>query len=264
MTGRSLPAAGSGDDGLADPRLAAALTAFSTEPGLAARAQVLAAVAQARLFVAVTATATAEHVDDATGMRAESSADMALVSLVGVTGDRALPAFADVPSLLAWRAEVRPVAVDVAYLCRTARDDGATGVVLDPYRAHVVLDAHEVAALAQGYVPVPGSTLAARRSGANLSQPSAPPAESLVRALSFALRTESLQAARLLDGPSGPVVGVCPRQPLATVDLAALAQRVLARLGPALPTDGLDLAVVPRTGPGAEIPLRRGWFRRRR
>lgn len=221
-------------------------------------------MAQARLFVPVTATATAQHVDDNTGLRAESRADMALVSLVGAAGERALPAFADVPSLLAWRAEVRPVPVDVSYLCRSARDDGATGVVLDPHRAHVVLDASEVAALAQGYVPVPGSTLAARRTAGGLSQPSTPPAESLLTALSAALQPERLQAARLLDGPTGLVVGICPRQPLVTVEVAALAQRVLARLGPALPAEGLDLAVVPLSGPGVVIPVRSGWFRRRR
>lgn len=264
MTGRSLPGAGSGDDGHADPRLARALDAFASNPSAAARADVLAAVLPARLFVAVTATATAEHVEGGTSLRAESSADMALVSLVGAAGERALPAFADVPSLLHWRAEVRPVPVDVTYLCRAALDDGAIGVVLDPRRAHVVLVGGEIAALAQGYVPVPGSTLAARRSVADLSHPSAPPPASLVTALAEALRPERLQAARLLDGPAGLVVGICPRQPLATTDVAALAQRVLARLGPVLPSDGLDLAVVPRSGPGVDLLVRSRWLRRRR
>ncbi|MEO6205383.1 MAG: SseB family protein [Mycobacteriales bacterium] len=262
MTGRSLPSAG--DDGRADPRLATALDAFAADPSPAGRAEVLAAVVQARLFVAVTATSTAEHVNAGAGLRAESSADMALVSMVGAAGERALPAFADVPSLLAWRAAVRPVPVDVTYLCRAALDDGATGVVLDPHRAHVVLDTTDVAALAQGYVPVPGSTLAARRSAVGLLEPDTPPQDELVAALSAALRPERLQAARLLDGPAGLVVGICPRQPLATGEVAALAQRVLGRLGSALPAEGLDLAVVPRSGPGVDLPLRSGWFRRRR
>ena len=44
---------------------------------------------------AITATSTAEHVEAGTGLRAESSAEMALVSLVASDGARAIPAFAD-------------------------------------------------------------------------------------------------------------------------------------------------------------------------
>ena len=259
MTGRPLP--GTGDDGKADPRLTTALRAFSLQPSSAGRAEVLSAAVGARLFVAVTATSTAEHLDEGTGLRAESSAEMALVSLVGATGERALPAFADVASLQAWRTDVRPVAVDVTYLCRAALDDGVAGVVLDPHRAHVVLTPGEVEVLAQGYVPVPGSNLAARRTQAALMPPSSPPPQELLQALTAALRPERLRAARLLEGPAGLVVGVCPRRPLPAAGVAALAQRVLDRLGPALPPAGLDLAVVPPTGPGVQLRVHHRWFR---
>ncbi len=69
-----------------------------------------------------------------------------------------------------------------------------------------------------------------------------------------------MRAARLLDGPDGPVLGVVPRTPLDPAALAALAQRLAPRL-----SAPLDLAVVAPGGPGAEVPLRRrGWLRRGR
>ena len=255
MTGRALP--GAGDDGRADAALGRALVAF--DGSSASRARVLSALAGARVFVAVTATSTAEHVDEGTGLRAESSAEMALLSIASASGERAVPAFPDVASLTQWRADARPVAVSGAYLCRSGLDDGAVAVLLDPLGADVVLAEAEVRALADGYVPVPGSALSFRRTTDALSAPADAPDPDLVRALTAALRPERLRAARLLRGPSGPVLGICPRRDLDPAALAALAQRIISRLGAALPADGLDLAVVPPTGPGLALPLRRWW-----
>jgi hypothetical protein len=249
------------DSGAADPRLTAALTAYDGSP--AARAEVLAALAGARLFVAITATATAEETAAATGLRAESSAEMALVSLVAPDGARALPAFPDTAALRRWRLDVRPVPVDASYLCRAALDDGAVAVLLDPAGAAFVVPEGELRALADGYVPVPGAALAARRTTEAFTEPAAPPDPALVRELAAALRGEPVQAARLLDGPGGPVLGVVPRGPLDAGGLAGLAGRVVHRLGPALPPAGLDLAVVPARGPGYPLPLGRRWFTRR-
>lgn len=242
------------DDGTADPRLAAALAAHDGTP--ASRAEVLAALAGARLFAAITATATAQHADSATGLPAESSAEMALVTLLAASRERALPAFADTRSLARWRLDVRPVAVDVTYLCQAALDDGCVAVLLDPAGAAVLLDEPELRALAAGYVPVPGSAMAARRTHEALREPALPPDPALVRALHQALRPERLKAARLLDGPGGPVLGVAPRHPLDPADLAALAKRVSERLGADLPGGGLDLAVVPPSGPGRPVTRR--------
>ncbi|MCA1712996.1 MAG: SseB family protein [Actinobacteria bacterium] len=236
------------DDGSADPRLAAALAAF--DGSTAARAEVLAALSGARVFVAITATSTAEHVAEGTGLRADSSADMALVSLVASDGERALPAFADAADLKRWRLDVRPVPVTAAYLCRAALDDGAIAVVLGP----VTLDERELAALADGYVPVPGAPLAARRTTAELTDPVEPPAPELLAQLHRALAPERLKGARLLAGPHGPVLGVVPKEPLDGAALAALAARVAARLGPT--AQRLDLAAVPPKGPGRKITRR--------
>lgn len=244
------------DTGEADPRLARALASYDGSPR--AHAATLAALAGARVFVAITATSTAEHVETGTGLRAESSAEMALVSLVASDGARALPAFADTGALKRWRLDVRPVPVTAAYLARAALDDGAAAVLLDPAGASVVVTGTELEALAAGYVPVAGTALAARRTTDELRQPDQAPDPRLVEALAEALRPERPRSARLLDGPGGLVLGVAPRKDLDATGLAELAQRVMSRLGAALPGEGLDLAVVPPKGPGYPvIPGRR-------
>lgn len=244
------------DTGEADPRLAAALMAY--DGSAPTRAEAMAALAGARVFVAITATSTAEHVEAGTGLRAESSAEMALVSVVASDGERALPAFADLSSMKRWRLDVRPVPVAASYLSRAALDDGADAVVVDPAGAALVLRRPELEALAAGYVPVAGTSLAALQTSTALTEPTSPADPALLGALAQALAPERLKAARLLDGPQGPVLGIAPRRPLAPAALAALAQRVLTRLGPALPREGLDLAVVPPMGPGQPVLTRRG------
>ena len=243
------------DTGEADARLAAALAAYDDRP--VSRAEVLAALSGARVFVAITATSTAEHTAEATGLRAESSAEMALVSVVASDGARAVPAFADTAALKRWRLDVRPVRVATEYLAHAALDDGADAILLDPAGAAVVLRADDLAALAAGYVPVPGSRLAARWTATDLTAPADPPDPRLVVALADAVRPEQVRAARLLDGPAGPVLGIAPRRPLDPAALAELARRVMARLGPALPPGGLDVAVVPLNGPGHHVSRRR-------
>jgi hypothetical protein len=242
------------DAGTADPRLAAALAAFDGSP--ASRAELLAAAAGARVFVPIIATATGQHTQDHSGLRAESGAEMALVSLVASDGARAVPAFPDVAALERWRPDVRPVPVGVPYLCQAALDDGAEAVLLDPLGAGVVLSGGELTDLSAGYVPVPGAAVSFRRTTQRLEAPATPPDRSLVEALAAALAPERLVAAQLLEGPSGRVVGVVPPHPLAPAELAALASRVAARLGESLPAGGIDLAVVPPDGPGAPIPQR--------
>jgi hypothetical protein len=132
------------DDGAADPQLAGALHLYDgSDP---ARAATLAALAGARVFVAITATATAEETTSS-GLRAESSAEMALVSLVASDGERAIPAFLDVAALARWRVDFRPVAVLGRDLARAALDDGAAAVLVDPAVTGFVVRRDELAAL---------------------------------------------------------------------------------------------------------------------
>ena len=246
------------DTGLADPALAAALQAWSAAPGPRTRAQALAVLTTARVFAAVTARSTAEHVDAGTGLRAESTAEMALVTLAGSSG-RGIPVFLDVPAVTGFADGARPVPLTVPQVCRAALDDGAVAVLVDPPGAAMVISGSELDDLAAGRTPVPGAQrLSARTTTAELTQPQdAEPA--LLERLAVALRGEPLVAARLLQGPDGPVLGVVPRAPLTPADLAALAARLAPRL--AAP---LDLAVVPPQGPGIPVRLRRGLLRRAR
>jgi hypothetical protein len=248
------------DTGAADPRLAAALAAYGgDDPSheASARAEVLAALVTARLFVAITATSTAEDTVAVTGLRGESGAEMALVSILSSDGERAVPAFLDTASLRRWRLDVRPVPVAGSHLAQAALGDGAAAVLLDPAGTGFVARAGELSALAAGYVPVAGAALAARRTTAQLTTLTTDPDPALVAALRAALRPERLRSARLLAGPGGIVLGIAPRNALDAGTLAALAQRVRARLGPALPREGLDVAVVPPHGPGHRVSGRR-------
>ncbi|TAL12359.1 MAG: hypothetical protein EPN99_16960, partial [Frankiales bacterium] len=90
--GRALASYDVTDTGLADPALAAALGEWAAARTPAGRARVLALLATTRVFAAVTARSTAEHADPGTGLRAESTAEMALVTLAGSTG-RGVPVF---------------------------------------------------------------------------------------------------------------------------------------------------------------------------
>lgn len=259
----SLSAGGadSADRGDADPRLAAGLRSLAAgEAG--ARAEVLAALVGARVFAAITATATAEHTESGTGLRAESSAEMAVVLLEAPDGSRALPVFSDLGALGRWRQDARPVPLTGAQACVAALDERAGAVVLDQ-----AVTVTELATLAAGWVPVTGSALAARHQETALRPAERPAPEDLVLALRTALAGERLVSARWLTGPEGAVLGVAATPELTPTELAGLAQRLVSRLGDRLPAAGLDLAQVPALGPGQELlarPRRLGWLRRDR
>ena len=238
------------DTGAADPRLAAALAALAERPTGAARAEVLAAFVGARVFAAVTATSTAEHVEPGTGLRAESSAEMVLLSLVGSAGSRAVPLFLDAGGAVAFRAGARPVPLPGSQACAAALQDGAVAVLLDPPGAALPLSGPELGELAHGRVPVAGTLLSAARTTTALTGAAAADAD-LLRAVAEALRPEAVHAARLLEGPDGPVLGLVPDGALDPAALTALAARVLPRVG----RPELAVAVVPPDGPGLPVPL---------
>ena len=248
------------DTGLADPRLAAALLAYVARGTPAARAEALAAVAGARLFAAVTAVSTAEHVEAGTGLRAESTAEMALLTLVGSAGGRAVPLFLDAGAAVAFRPGARPVPLPGPEACAAALEDGAVAVLVDPPGAALVVTGADLRELAGGRVPVAGAPL----STASTTTALTPPADvdaALLSALAEALSDEPVRTARLLAGPDGPVLGVVADGSLTPGQLAALAARVLPRAGVA----ELALAQVAADGPGVPVPLRRrrAWALRR-
>ncbi len=240
------------DSGQADPRLAAALAAYAADGSAAARAEALAAVAGARLFAAVTATSTAEHVEPGTGLRAESTAEMVLLTLVGSAGGRAVPLFVDAATAVAFRPGARPVPLPGPEACAAALEDGAVAVLVDPPGAALVVTGAELRELAGGRVPVAGAPLSTTRTGAALTAPQDVDG-ALLRVLADALSGEPVRAARLLEGPDGPVLGVVADEPLAPARLAALAARVLPRAH----VPDLAVAELPADGPGVPVPLRR-------
>lgn len=251
------------EDGRADGRLATALAAGTAT--LAARAELLAALADARVFAAVTATATGLE-PTASGLRAESGAELAVVLLQTPDGARALPVFSDLAALRRWRLDARPVPLTGPQACAAALDERASTVLLDPAGAGVTLGTGEMATLAAGWVPVAGSSLASRRTTGRLDPMELPADPRLIAALRRALAGEQLTAARLLSGPDGLVLGVVPRAALDAAALTGLAGRVVHRLGAELPAAGLDLTVVAADGPGEQVLApthrrRRGWLR---
>lgn len=148
--GRTLTGTGFDDDeGAADAELAAALAAARTAGHSAGHAaeraagpehpaapggeeRVVAAVAAARLLVPVVAVP--GEVDDSTGLAADVSSDMAVVTLTAPDGARALPAFTSLDTLAAWDPEARPVPVEASRAAQAAVQEGCQVIVLDPPR----------------------------------------------------------------------------------------------------------------------------------
>ncbi|WP_406181537.1 SseB family protein [Streptomyces sp. NBC_01006] len=129
MANKNIPDPGfSDDDGSADPRLSAALAAWSADQ--AQEPQVLAALKGARLLVPVVAVLGEVETDPETGLKREKTSDMAVPTLRA--GDRrALPAFTSIASLALWDPAARPVAVPLHQALAAAAHEKADTLVLD-------------------------------------------------------------------------------------------------------------------------------------
>ena len=127
--GRTIPApAFAGDDGSADPTLAAALAAFAADPGR--HLEVFLALQKARLLVPMLAVPDEVEVDDA-GRTREKTSDMATVLITGRDGRQALLGFTSMETLAAWRADARPVPVAAPLVARSALEGGAAALLVD-------------------------------------------------------------------------------------------------------------------------------------
>jgi hypothetical protein len=130
-----------GDDGSAQPRLAAALAAFAA--GLGSEHAAVQALAGTRLLVPIVAAAADQR-----------TSEMSMPSLVGRDGRRAFPAFTSVDSLARWRPDARPVPADAGDVWRAAVADGCAVVVDIAGPVPLAIDGARLAALARGE-PVP-------------------------------------------------------------------------------------------------------------
>lgn len=134
MAGRELPPTSpfAGDDGSADPGVAAALAAL--DAGSGTLADVVAALAGTRVLVPVLAeleaAGTVQH--DGHEHTVDKEASAGIVALRAPDGRTALPVFTSMATMTAWRGDARPVPSDVARAALSAVQEGWEVVVVDP------------------------------------------------------------------------------------------------------------------------------------
>jgi hypothetical protein len=135
-----------GDTGAADPALSAALAGYASGqlPELAA----LTAVAAARLLVPVVAVLAEAAADGA------EETEMALPTLIGHDGRKAVIAFSGTAAVSRWRADARPVPVPAPQLWAAVAAEQADAVVIDVAGpVPLVIEGARLAALAAGDPP---------------------------------------------------------------------------------------------------------------
>jgi hypothetical protein len=136
-----------GDTGRADPAVTAALAAYAA--GEATEHAVLTAIAASRLLVPVVAVL-AEANDDGT----EKETEMALPTLIGNDGRKAVIAFTGTLAIKRWRQDARPVPVPAARLWPAVEAERADAVVIDVAGpVPLVVEGARLRALANGEPP---------------------------------------------------------------------------------------------------------------
>jgi hypothetical protein len=240
VANKNIPDSGfSDDDGSADPRLSAALTAWAEDR--TAVAPVLEALKDARLLVPVVAVL-GEVEEDENGLRREKTSDMAVPTLKA--GSRtALPAFTSTDSLARWDPAARPVAVPLHQALQAAAHEKADTVVLD----------------LAGPVPfeLTGPALLALAEGRTSTDPLADPA--VTDALRTLLAAEpGVLVAHLV--PSDETDGTLTLGLAADAPAADVAQRLARTMAAdevlrARLVRGLDLALLPPGAATAKEPL---------
>ena len=240
--GRTLtPQPFAGDDGSADPALVAAL-----ETGDAAR--VAAALAASRLLVPVIAVLGDDPAPVGPGgLPVDTSADMAVATLVAPDGARALPVFTSLATLQAWDSTARPVPAEGRRAALSAVQDGCTLLVVDP--------AGPVTAV------VPRPVVWALAQGRDWTPPADDPA--VLEAVSAAAASTAVESVACgASGATGLRVELAVRPGLDAAGLSALAEQVRARLAAsevlAERVEALDLRLLvarPRPLPLHTAPL---------
>ncbi|MEU2390012.1 SseB family protein [Streptomyces sp. NPDC007369] len=236
MANKTIPDPGfSDDDGSADPRLSAALAAWSEDR--AKEPELLAALKEARLLVPVVAVLGDVETDPETGLKREKTSDMAVPTLQA-GNRRALPAFTSTASLALWDPAARPVAVPLRQALAAVAHEKADTLVLDlagPVTYQLT-----------------GSALLALAEGRTDADPLADPAvreavRAVVAAEPAVLRAHLVPAGAAADG----ILAVVPA---AGAEAGAAARRIAEALAAdetlrARLVRGLDLALLPETAP---------------
>jgi hypothetical protein len=159
------------DDGSAHPEVAAALTEFVS--GRGSEQAVLVALAASRLLVPVVAVLTEEPEPDEmasssgpdadidadlaeaepalrAALRGEKASDMAMPTLIGLDGRRAVPAFTSLQSMSRWQSDARPVPVAAQSVWQTACSDSSAVVIDVAGPVPFAVEGARLAALARG------------------------------------------------------------------------------------------------------------------
>jgi SseB protein N-terminal domain len=136
-----------GDTGGADPAVTTALAAYAA--GAATEHAVLTAVAASRLLVPVVAVLAEANADGT-----EKETEMALPTLIGNDGRKAVIAFTGTDTVRRWRADARPVPVPAARLWPAVAAEQADAVVIDVAGpVSLVVEGARLRALASGAPP---------------------------------------------------------------------------------------------------------------
>jgi hypothetical protein len=141
MAGRELPPSSpfAGDDGTADPAVAASLDAL--RDGRGSVAGVVEALHGTRVLVPVLAEREVEDVvvHDGHAHTIDKEASAGIVALQAPDGRTALPVFTSVAAMSLWRTDARPVPSDVARAALSAVTEGWEVLVVDPAGPTTVL-----------------------------------------------------------------------------------------------------------------------------
>jgi hypothetical protein len=138
------------DDGSARPEVVAALAAFAAGEGSEHAA--LTALADSRLLVPVVAVLASELDSDVTG-EGEKASEMAMPTLIGLDGRRAVPAFTCAESMSRWQADARPVPAAALAVWQSACADSSAVVIDVAGPVPVAVEGARLAALARGEAP---------------------------------------------------------------------------------------------------------------
>jgi hypothetical protein len=148
-----------GDDGAADPHIAAVLAAYGA--GRDSEQAALTALAGARLLVPLVERPAGDGDDpgeEADGAHDDgcdhgAAREMAFPTLIGRDGRPALLAFTSLAALVAWRPDARPVPTPAAQVWGTAVADTSAVVIDVAGPVPVAVDGTRLAALAAGEPP---------------------------------------------------------------------------------------------------------------
>ena len=246
MQRKNIPDPGfSGDDGSADPGLAAALARHAADGTPDTEHEVLLALVGARLLVPIVAIL-GEVGTDAHGLKHDKSSDMAVPTVNAPDGRRGLPAFTSLEAMARWRADARPAPVPAHQAVQAAWSEQADALLIDlAGPAFYELSGAAMRAVAEGRAMLPAARdpeVAAAVRGLLGRHPI------VLRAHLLASdRTDAMLA--LVPDPDADPAALAPAVQRLAADLAA-DELLRIRLD-----RGLDLAVVPPSGSEPPTPL---------